>query len=287
MKPDSEPGDSLGQIRGDARGAGNSLTPRPTESVSRRFHIGSSLTRPAGPPPPVELWPQEWREVVFKGYPRLAIRPMPAPALSPRFTLRQALKQRRSCRLYSPEFLPLATLSSLLHFSVGVRNSSAPDLSTRYYPSAGARYPLETYVAARNVEGLPAGLYHYFVPGHGLEEVELGPTPLAEIDAQVTYEWMTASAAGVLLTAVFGRTQTKYGERGYRHVLTEVGAVMQNVYLVSAALGIGCCAYGGYFDDGLNALLDLEDDQEGVVAMMFVGSGQESAPGKVAGDDLG
>ena len=51
---------------------------------------------------------------------------------------------------------------------------------------------------------------------------------------------------------------------------------MQNIYLVSAVLDIGCCAFGGYFDAGLNSLLDLEEDQESVVSMMFLGTADRS-----------
>lgn len=75
----------------------------------------------------------------------------------------------------------------------------------------------------------------------------------------------------ILLSAVFSRSEIKYGSRGYRHILTEVGHLSQNIYLASAALKLDCCSIGGYMDDKLNELLDLDGLEESVVGVTAVG----------------
>ena len=41
-------------------------------------------------------------------------------------------------------------------------------------PSAGALYPIETYIAAHNIENVESGVYHYNIREHLLEEIKIG-----------------------------------------------------------------------------------------------------------------
>jgi hypothetical protein len=61
----------------------------------------------------------------------------------------------------------------MLWASAGI-SKRTPDFAFRSAPSAGALYPVETYIVANNVEGLEAGLYHYNVKGHILERLREG-----------------------------------------------------------------------------------------------------------------
>lgn len=45
----------------------------------------------------------------------------------------------------------------------------------------------------------------------------------------------------------------------------------QNFYLVSTALGLGCCAIGGYIDKRINKLLDVDGIEESTVALYAIG----------------
>ena len=70
---------------------------------------------------------------------------------------------------------------------------------------------------------------------------------------------------------MFKRTILSYGDRGYRHILVEAGHLGQNIYLNSVALGLSCCAIGGYIDDKLNSLIDVDGLNESVVYVLAVG----------------
>ena len=64
----------------------------------------------------------------------------------------------------------------------------------------------------------------------------------------------------------------KYGDRGYRHVLAEAGHLAQNLYLISSALGLSCCAMGGYYDEEINNLLDIDGVGESIVYILAIGN---------------
>jgi len=48
--------------------------------------------------------------------------------------------------------------------------------------------------------------------------------------------------------------------------------MLQNIYLISACLDIGCCPTGGFLDDGYNSLLDLDGIEESVVGVVAIGA---------------
>ena len=86
----------------------------------------------------------------------------------------------------------------------------------RAAPSAGALYPLERYVVARNVASLAGGVYKYLVDRHELLLVTPGYDPEALIGATFGQDWMATAPACICIAAVFERTSVKYGERGHR-----------------------------------------------------------------------
>src|SRR5207247_9769014 len=84
-----------------------------------------------------------------------------------------------AARAATPGRLDLAALARVLHLSAGVvRTSERADGRLYHFRaagSAGGRFPLELYVAARAVHGLPDGVHWYDPIGHALRQV--GPAP--------------------------------------------------------------------------------------------------------------
>ena len=102
-------------------------------------------------------------------------------------SLERAIETRHSQRHYTGEPLSLANLSRLLYLGQGL---TRPDTSKRAVPSAGALYPLELYVVAHRVEGLPAGIYHYAVRAHRLERLKLGDFRAALVAAGLGQDFL-------------------------------------------------------------------------------------------------
>lgn len=219
---------------------------------------------------PREKWPSEWKEVQYKGYVRMPQILLPKPVVEESRDLVSLLRERRSKRFFSGLKIDEETISILLYYSFGLKSDSGE----RFYPSAGGRYPLETYlILSKEVKRrLLPGLYHYHVRAHSLEVLYTNESVvLKEMRDSINQSWAKEAPLFVVNTAIFSRTTDKYGVRGYRHVIAETGYTGQNIYLVSTMLGLSCCAIGGYKDDKINSLLDVDGEEESVVAVYVIG----------------
>lgn len=218
-----------------------------------------------------EYYPLSWIKINYKTYPRLKRIKLPAP-LKLKANLGETLLLRRSKREFLNKSLTLREVSTLLSFSGGITYQEEQnwDQALRAYPSAGARYPLELYLAINKVELVEDGLYHYNVKEHSLEVLRKGNFK-EFISKNTGQEWLENVGLVVLISAIFDRTRVKYGERGYRFIFLDAGHLAQNLYLVATALGFGCCAIGGFTDDEFNRLLDLQGQNESVIYLTAIG----------------
>jgi SagB-type dehydrogenase family enzyme len=193
--------------------------------------------------------------------------PLPAVGTPPATSLAQALQQRRSLREYADRALTGEELAWVLSAATGLTSSSGK----RAAPSAGALYPIETYVALRRVDGIDAGLYHLDVRGQALERVRPGSVAGDLLIAGLGPEHLRTAPAVLILTGLFQRTRWKYHERHYRYVCWEGGHVAQNVYLAAEAAGLGACLVGAFLDGAVNSLLRIDGRQEAALALLTVG----------------
>lgn len=220
----------------------------------------------------VKTWPLSWKVIHAKTYPRLNSVKMSDNINYISDPLGKILLERESGREFSKKKLDFNKLCELIFYSAGVVPGSSMDWdsSRRFYPSAGARYPLEVYLISNNMNDLKSGLYHYNIKENKFEEMLIKnlEKEMLIISGQ---EWIKNAQAVIVLTAVGFRTMEKYGDRGLRHIFIEAGHVGQNIYLVSKALGLKTCALGGFIEDKMHKLLDIDPDEEFVVYMLAVG----------------
>lgn len=237
-------------------------------TLSEKFHKQTMLKQMYHKRSDPKLWPKIWKTVYFKGYVRLPIMQLPSPYLSKDKSFLNVLRNRSSTRIFSHNPISLKKISALLFYTAGLRTNQSLYNLHRFYPSAGARYPLETYIVSLNSEIAP-GLYHYYLKSHSLEEL----IRFKRFDRShyFNHPWISKAGIIIILTAVFKRTTVKYGNRGYRHIMVEAGQLGQNFYLVSSALNIGCCAVAGFVDKKLNRLLDIDGINESVVYVLIAG----------------
>ncbi len=168
-------------------------------------------------------------------------------------SLERAISLRRSIRSYSEEALTLGELGQLLWSAQGITG----DRGFRTAPSAGATFPLEMFVVANNVEGLNTGIYHYHPNEHRMELVRKDDVAEALFRACLSQSMILEGGAVLVFAAVYERTTARYGERGERYILNEVGHASQNVHLQAAALDLGTVVIGAYRDDEVEDILNL------------------------------
>jgi len=89
---------------------------------------------------------------------------------------------------------------------------------------------------------------------------------------QFDQPWIRKSSVLLIISAIFDRTEDKYGDRGLRYIYTEYGHFAQNVSLIASELGLGACSIGGFIDDGLNELLDFDKIDESVIGVIAIGT---------------
>lgn len=195
-----------------------------------------------------------------KRYPAAPLVPLPKPRRlwTP---LAWALRDRRTARAVGT--LALRDLATLLLAAGGRRADGG-----RSAPSAGALYPLEWYVAARRVEGLSAGIYHYSPTAHALEGIGDGAPDEWLLDAEAFHE----APAMIALTALMPRVSVKYGERGYRFALLEAGHATQNLLLTAAARKLAAAPVGGFYDDRVHATLGVDGVEEIALYVVPIGA---------------
>jgi len=219
------------------------------------------------------LWPDEWKTVYYKTYPRL-----PKTNLSHqeiKFDLFEAIQKRSSKREeMRGGQINLAELSLLLKYSCGVTRKNQEGDGRRAQPSGGARFPIEAYcLVIKPGEGLTPGLFHYNVKDHCLEKIWDKTFNQEDLDKVATYEFVKDASLIIFLTAVFWRSQNKYGQRGYRFVLQESGHIGQNIYLLTEALNLKCCALGGFriSDEQIEKILDIDGVTESLIYTIVIG----------------
>lgn len=183
---------------------------------------------------------------------------LPEPDFEIGTDLNRALRERRSIREYRSGSLSLADVSQLLWAAQGVTSLGG----FRTSPSAGALYPLETYLVAGEVEGLEPGVYRYDPAAHALKKEAEGDRRKALGDACLGQVWMAPAQAMIVFTAVKERTTARYGERGNRYVYMEVGHAGQNVLLEAVALRLGSVIVAAFDDDVVSKALGLPEEED-------------------------
>ena len=187
---------------------------------------------------------------------------LPDP-IDPEVTLLQALRRRKSSHELISSPLSLQHLSHVLS-SLGLN-----DKGTKTYPSGGGLYPIETYVLARNIEGLDAGAYHYHTGSHSLEH--LWPIPEKLEMFGVINAWAGNARALLIFTGTWYKSSYKYQDFSYLLGVLETGHAGQNAVLAAAALDIPACPLAGFNDDVIVKLLDLNPNNEQPVYCIALG----------------
>ena len=185
-------------------------------------------------------------------------------------SLDQALKTRKSIRNFQPRPISRTLLSYLLWASTGIQRIEG-GYEFRTAPSAGALYPIETYVVANNVSQLEPGLYHYSVKNHQLEQLKQADLSAAIAEAALGQSMCAEAAAVFVWSAIFQRCKWKYGQRAYRYIYLDAGHIAENLTLAAVSLNLGSCEIGALYDDQINAILGIDGTNESVICMATLG----------------
>jgi SagB-type dehydrogenase family enzyme len=176
---------------------------------------------------------------------------LPQPLTDGTVPLEAAIARRRSVRSFRDEPLSPQELSQLLWAAQGVTGRRG----FRAVPSAGATFPLETYVAD------PDGVFRYHPGAHALEPCREGdPRGMLSL-AALGQPFVRQAPLTIAFSAVPERTTGRYGSRGLTYIHMEAGHAAQNVHLQAVALGLESVAVGAFQDHDVAAVLGLPDEE--------------------------
>jgi SagB-type dehydrogenase family enzyme len=163
--------------------------------------------------------------------------------------------------------LDLAQLARLLFLSAGVVRTTervGRRFLFRASGSAGARFPLELYVAVPPGGSLPAGVHWYDPEGHAL--LEVAPPPSGE-------------APAIVVTGVPWRTGWRYRERGYRHIYWDAGTMLSQLLAAACSAGVEPGLVTRFPDETVDSLVGADGVDEFAVAVVFLGAGEIAPSG--------
>lgn len=162
-------------------------------------------------------------------------------------SLHEVAARRASVRAFADKPLPAEQVGALLQsFAIGIDGRRA-------YPSAGGLYPLEIVVALAHVDGFARQIAVYHADTHALGRI--ADLPSWEAWRQVLGSAVESEPPVTVFFCVHTEIAcAKYGERGGRFALLEVGHAAQMLALRAAATGLGAYALGATMEQAASAL---------------------------------
>ena len=160
-----------------------------------------------------------------------------------------------------PGRLDEGLLGTLLFLAAGItrvaRTVDGDPIWFRSAMSAGNLHPVEVYVVGDDV-------HHYHPLDHALVPLRRG----VHVCDDVT----------LVLTGIPFRTCWKYGERGWRHLWWDAGALLANLLAAADAHGVPAQVLAGFPDAAVAALVGIDGVDEVPLALVRLGSGELRLP---------
>ena len=166
----------------------------------------------------------------------------------------------------------LQTISKLLYYSAGViRTANHPTAGEVHYraaASAGALYPVETYLLCQDLEGIPAGVYHFAPHEFALRLIRPGDYRKLLTDATAGNQHICQSPATLIFTTLFWRSTWKYRSRGYRYCYWDTGTVISNLLSTATACQVSTELITGFVDSAINDILSIDGVKESAACLI-------------------
>jgi SagB-type dehydrogenase family enzyme len=167
---------------------------------------------------------------------------------------------------------------SALDFIGGAKSISRAELSailacaTQPLSADFAAVPfIQLDLYAHRVDGLPPGVYRFWPERAELQQLKGGDQRVAAAALSLGQDLAGNACVAFSMIGDLDRTAAIYGDRGYRYVHFEAGAMGHRMYLAAEALGLGATGIGAFYDDEVHRYLNLTPDRGQVVYHFAIG----------------
>lgn len=173
--------------------------------------------------------------------------------------LETTILRRRSTREYNGGAIALAQLNAILDFTYHPNHYSYQGLDPA--PDFFAQQLISTFVTVLSVNGLDDGCYYYAPMAEELRQVRF-KNFRQELHYLCLGQDLGRDAAAVIFhTADLKKAVEKLGDRAYRYLHLDAGHLGQRINLAALYLGVGVSGIGGFFDDQVNQVLGIPEDE--------------------------
>jgi SagB-type dehydrogenase family enzyme len=168
----------------------------------------------------------------------------------------------------------LNDLARILYFSAGITKKKTYPGGEIYFRAAsctGALYEFELYVVCCDLQGLPAGVYHFGPGDFALRLLRAGDYRAILGHATAQEESVIHAPVVIICTGTYWRNAWKYRTRTYRHFGWDNGTMLANMLAMAAALRQPANLVLGFVDSEVNGLLDLNIEREVAFSLLTLG----------------
>jgi SagB-type dehydrogenase family enzyme len=178
---------------------------------------------------------------------------LPKPQLDKGRPLMQALKDRKSSRVFDSRPLSRQDLSNLLWAAFGINR---PEKDGRTAPSAMDMQEIDVYVS------LADGLYLYDAKNNGLKKIHA--QDIRELTGKQPY--VKDAPLNVVLVADFSRVKKSGQADAKQYAAADAAFISQNIYLYCASEGLATVVRGFIDKPALATAMQLKPQQEIIFA---------------------
>ena len=167
---------------------------------------------------------------------------------------------------------------SALDFQGGTQSMSLTQLSAILAATArplladfaGARF-IQLYLYVHRVDGLHPGVFRHWPERGGLERIGSGDQRVAAAGLSLGQDLAGNACVAFSMIGDLDRAARAHGDRGYRYVHFEAGAIGHRLYLAAEALGLRATGIGAFYDEEVRRYLNLTPQQGQVVYHFAIG----------------
>ena len=166
----------------------------------------------------------------------------------------------------------LQTISRLLYYSAGViktaMHPTAGEVHYRAAASAGALYPVETYLLCQDLDGIAAGVYHFAPHEFAIRQIRSGDYRQLLANSTGGNQHISQSPATLIFSTLFWRSTWKYRSRGYRYCYWDTGTVISNLLATATACQVSTELITGFVDSEINNILSIDGVKESAACLI-------------------
>jgi SagB-type dehydrogenase family enzyme len=173
--------------------------------------------------------------------------------------LEDTILKRRSTRAYTGAELTLDELNAILDFTYHPQHYTEQHLDPN--PDYFDLSLIETFIAVSGVQGLEEGCYYYAPRAQELRQIRF-KNFRRELHYLCLGQELGRDAGAVIFhTADLPMAVAKYGDRVYRYLHLDAGHLGQRLNLAAIRLDLGVSGIAGFFDDRVNEVLGIPEDE--------------------------